>query len=49
MLPDNPYLRPETEGGRVRVASVNGAEEVYYSDDSDDEAFSKAGKPSLQM
>lgn len=51
MLPDNPYLRPETVGGRVRMASVNGAEEVYYSDDSDDEPgpFSKQGKATLQM
>ena len=51
MLPDNPYLRPETVGGRVRMASVNGAEEVYYSDDSDDESgpFSKPGKATLQM
>lgn len=52
MLPDNPYLRPETVGGagRARMASVNGAEEVYYSDDSDDESgpFSKQSK-ALQM
>ena len=42
----------ETVGGagRARMASVNGAEEVYYSDDSDDEAgpFSKQSK-ALQM
>ena len=52
MLPDNPYLRPETVGGggRARMASVNGAEEVYYSDDSDDESgpFSNQSK-ALQM
>ena len=36
MLPDNPYLRPETEGGRMRPASINGGEEVYYSDSDED-------------
>ena len=35
MLPDNPYLRPETEGGRMRPASINGGE-VYYSDSDED-------------
>ena len=35
MLPDNPYLRPETEGGRMRPASFNGGE-VYYSDSDED-------------
>ena len=34
-LPDNPYLRPESEGSRGRTLSANG-EEVYYSDSDED-------------
>ena len=47
-LPDNPYLRPETEAGRGRTSSSNGGEEVYYSD-SDDDSASRPAKNSVHM
>ena len=51
-LPDNPYLKPETDPQemmpRGRTMSANG-EEVYFSDSDDDESSFKQTKNVNQM